>query len=196
MNLPVPIHPHFWRGRRVLLPGHEPQEIPTTSRRALEDAGFDILENRQPSFLFRRSILVTGEVEDHGLRARFPHPAGMGRRGLVARPPGARRPGPGPRREGQGPGGDDRVWPRRDRQHLPVRAPPLQGSPHLRGPRRLPPQRSALRTAHPPGVRRPGSDAPQVVVPAHCPGWRAQHAMAAQFQDAFIPNSVGTRFEL
>ena len=56
------IHPHFWRRRRVALPGREPLEIPTTSRRALAEAGFDIIEERQPSFLFDRSVLVTGEV--------------------------------------------------------------------------------------------------------------------------------------
>jgi len=38
--------------------------------------------------------------------------------------------------------------------------------------------------------------APQVIVPAHCTGWRATHALAAAFPDAFIQNSVGTRFEL
>jgi 7,8-dihydropterin-6-yl-methyl-4-(beta-D-ribofuranosyl)aminobenzene 5'-phosphate synthase len=37
---------------------------------------------------------------------------------------------------------------------------------------------------------------PRVVVPAHCTGWRAQHAMAARFGEAFIPNTIGTRFEL
>jgi 7,8-dihydropterin-6-yl-methyl-4-(beta-D-ribofuranosyl)aminobenzene 5'-phosphate synthase len=37
---------------------------------------------------------------------------------------------------------------------------------------------------------------PQVLVPAHCTGWRAQHAMARRFGEAFIPNSVGTRFRL
>ena len=35
---------------------------------------------------------------------------------------------------------------------------------------------------------------PQVLVPAHCTGWRAQHAMAARFGEAFVPDSVGTRF--
>jgi 7,8-dihydropterin-6-yl-methyl-4-(beta-D-ribofuranosyl)aminobenzene 5'-phosphate synthase len=40
-----------------------------------------------------------------------------------------------------------------------------------------------------------GALAPSVVVPAHCTGWRAQHAMGARFGDAFIPNTVGTRFE-
>ncbi len=38
--------------------------------------------------------------------------------------------------------------------------------------------------------------APEVIVPAHCTGWRATHALAATFPDAFIQNSVGTRFEL
>jgi 7,8-dihydropterin-6-yl-methyl-4-(beta-D-ribofuranosyl)aminobenzene 5'-phosphate synthase len=38
--------------------------------------------------------------------------------------------------------------------------------------------------------------APNFVVPAHCTGWRAQHAMGARFGEAFVPNTVGTRFEL
>jgi len=37
---------------------------------------------------------------------------------------------------------------------------------------------------------------PSVLVPAHCTGWRAGHAMAARFGEAYIPNSVGTRFSL
>jgi metal-dependent hydrolase (beta-lactamase superfamily II) len=38
--------------------------------------------------------------------------------------------------------------------------------------------------------------APAVVVPAHCTGWRAQHALARTFGEAFVPNSVGTSFVL
>jgi 7,8-dihydropterin-6-yl-methyl-4-(beta-D-ribofuranosyl)aminobenzene 5'-phosphate synthase len=37
---------------------------------------------------------------------------------------------------------------------------------------------------------------PGVIVPAHCTGWRAQNALAARFPDAYIPNSVGTTFDL
>jgi 7,8-dihydropterin-6-yl-methyl-4-(beta-D-ribofuranosyl)aminobenzene 5'-phosphate synthase len=33
------------------------------------------------------------------------------------------------------------------------------------------------------------------LVPTHCTGWRATHAIAARFPDAFVQNSVGTRFE-
>ena len=62
-NLPVLIHPEFWSRRRVALPGREPTELPSTSRGALEGAGFDIVEQQQPSFLLDGSLLVTGEVD-------------------------------------------------------------------------------------------------------------------------------------
>ncbi len=62
-NLPVLIHPEFWARRRLAIPGGEPFELPTTSRRALEDAGFGVIEQRQPSFLYDRSVLITGEVD-------------------------------------------------------------------------------------------------------------------------------------
>jgi 7,8-dihydropterin-6-yl-methyl-4-(beta-D-ribofuranosyl)aminobenzene 5'-phosphate synthase len=62
-NVPVLIHPEFWSRRRVVLPGREPIELPSTSRGALEGAGFEIVEQRQPSFLLDGSLLVTGEVD-------------------------------------------------------------------------------------------------------------------------------------
>ena len=34
--------------------------------------------------------------------------------------------------------------------------------------------------------------APDVVVSAHCTGWRAQHRLAAELPEAFVPNAVGT----
>ena len=37
---------------------------------------------------------------------------------------------------------------------------------------------------------------PDVIVPAHCTGWRAQMAFAEQLPDAFTPNSIGTTFHL
>ncbi len=46
INLPVLIHPHFWRRRRLVIPGRDPQEIPAMSRRALVDAGFEIIEEQ------------------------------------------------------------------------------------------------------------------------------------------------------
>ena len=56
------IHPEFWARRRLAIPG-ELFELPTTSRSALEEASFDVIEQRQPSFLYDRSVLITGEVD-------------------------------------------------------------------------------------------------------------------------------------
>jgi 7,8-dihydropterin-6-yl-methyl-4-(beta-D-ribofuranosyl)aminobenzene 5'-phosphate synthase len=38
--------------------------------------------------------------------------------------------------------------------------------------------------------------APSVVLPAHCTGWRAQHALAAALPDAWVAPSVGTTLTL
>ncbi len=35
---------------------------------------------------------------------------------------------------------------------------------------------------------------PQVIVPTHCTGWKAVHAFAAAMPQAFVQNSVGTRY--
>ena len=36
---------------------------------------------------------------------------------------------------------------------------------------------------------------PDFLVPTHCTGWKATHALAARFPQAFLQSSVGTRFE-
>src|SRR3954470_13107714 len=61
-NLPVMIHPEFWNKRRIRFPGFE-AELPSTSRFALQDMGFAIIEERQPSFLLDGAVLITGEVD-------------------------------------------------------------------------------------------------------------------------------------
>lgn len=64
----------------------------------------------------------------------------------------------------------------------------VMGGFHLSGP--------DLRAAHPPGPGRPGRAEASAIVPAHCTGWRAQHAIGARFGEASIPNIVGTCFQL
>ena len=63
VNMPVMIHPEFWSRRRIAIPGREPREIPSTSKPALLGAGFEVIEERQPSFVLDGSLLVTGEVD-------------------------------------------------------------------------------------------------------------------------------------
>ncbi len=79
-HMPVLNHPEFWNQRRLAIPGGEPVELPTTSRRALEEAGFDIIDLRLPSFLYDRSGLITG-----GALPRNRLPEGL------PRPPSRRR---------------------------------------------------------------------------------------------------------
>jgi 7,8-dihydropterin-6-yl-methyl-4-(beta-D-ribofuranosyl)aminobenzene 5'-phosphate synthase len=196
-NLPVLIHPDFWNRRRVRIPGREPREIPTTSRSALEGAGFTIVEERQPSFLFDNSVLVTGEVDrttayEPGFPVQDawrndhwePDPLvlddqavviNVRDRGLVVI-------------TGCGHAGIVNIT----RYVLALtgatRVYGVFGGFHLNGP------------MYEPLIERVCSDLaalePSVVVPAHCTGWRAQLALAQKFPQAYIPDCVGTRFIL
>jgi 7,8-dihydropterin-6-yl-methyl-4-(beta-D-ribofuranosyl)aminobenzene 5'-phosphate synthase len=196
-NLPVIIHPEFWSRRRIVFPGAEPFELPTTSRRALEGAGFEIVEERRPSFLFDRSVLITGEVDrttpfEHGMPFHEAHRDGawvpdplvlddqamvvdVAGRGLVVV-------------TGCGHAGVVNVchYARRLTGVDAVHA--VMGGFHLSGP--------AFEPIIGDTVEALARLAPDVVVPAHCTGWRATQAIAGRLPDAFVPNSVGTSFEL
>jgi 7,8-dihydropterin-6-yl-methyl-4-(beta-D-ribofuranosyl)aminobenzene 5'-phosphate synthase len=197
VNLPVLIHPQFWRRRRVVIPGRDPQEIPTTSRRALAGAGFEVIEDQQPSFLFDRSVLVTGEVpRTTGYEPGFPpQQAWLG---------GRWEPDPLVLDEqalivdikdqgllvitGCGHAGIVNIC--RYAQRLTKERPlyTVMGGFHLNGP--------IFEPLIPRVLDDLGALTPSVIVPAHCTGWRAQHAMGARFGEAFVPNTVGTRFHL
>ena len=196
-RLPVLLHPEFWARRRITLPGREPWEIPATSRGALEGAGFEIVERPEPSFLFEGSVLVTGEVPrttdfetgfaiHQALRpggwepdplilddqALVLHLAG---RGLVVV-------------TGCGHAGVVNIvrYARALTGVEQVHA--VLGGFHLTG--------ALFEPVIGPTVAALGELAPDVVVPAHCTGWRGMHELANRLPGAFVPNSVGTRLEL
>jgi len=196
-NLPVLIHPHFWRRRRVVLPGREPIEIPTTSRRALAEAGFDVIEEQQPSFLFDRSVLITGEVpRTTGYEPGFPpqqawigggwqpDPLVLDDQALIVNVTG----------QGlvviTGCGHAGVINIARYAQRLTGGQPlyALLGGFHLNGP--------LFEPLIPRVLDELAAMNPGVLAPAHCTGWRAQHAMSARFPGAFVPNAVGTSFHL
>ena len=194
-NLPVLIHPDFWLRRRVAIPGRDPIELPTTSRQGLGDAGFDVIERGQPSFLFSGSLLVTGEVDrttefERGMAVHQalrngswePDPLVLDDQALIAHVRGKGL----VVLTGCGHAGIVNIcrYARRltgtDRLHAVI------GGFHLGGP--------LFEPVIGPTVEALADMAPDVVVPAHCTGWRAQHALAARLPDAFITNSVGTTF--
>lgn len=197
VSLPVLIHPYFWRQRRIVIPGAEPRELPTTSRRALVGAGFEIIEEQQPSFLLDGSVLVTGEVPRlSGYEPGFPaQQAWLG---------GAWEPDPLVLDDqalivnvtgkglvvitGCGHAGIVNIchYARRLTGTQPLHA--VIGGFHLNGP------------VFEPLIPRVLDDlaelGPSVLIPAHCTGWRAGHAIATRFGAAYIPNSVGTRISV
>ncbi|HUZ51200.1 MAG TPA: MBL fold metallo-hydrolase [Streptosporangiaceae bacterium] len=197
VNMPVLIHPHFWRRRRMLIPGAEPREVPTTSRQALTGAGFEIIEDRQPSFLLDGSVLITGEVPRvTGYEPGFPpqqawlggkwepDPLVLDDQALIVNVAGKGL----VVITGCGHAGVVNIcrYASRLTGDRPLYA--VIGGFHLNGP--------LFEPLIPRVLDDLGALNPSVLVPAHCTGWRAGHAMAARFGDAYIPNSVGTRFSL
>ena len=198
-GLPITLHPLVWTRRRVAFPGPAPVGAARPARRSsLEAEGFEVIERRQPSLLLDGSVLITGEVDrttdfEQGMPfheaerdGRWePDPLILDDQALVVHV------------RGQGPRRADRLRPRRGGQHRSLRPAAHRRRPAARRARRLPPDRAGVRAAHRADRRRAGrSWHPDLVVPAHCTGWRAQHRLAAALPDAFVPNAVGTSFVL
>jgi 7,8-dihydropterin-6-yl-methyl-4-(beta-D-ribofuranosyl)aminobenzene 5'-phosphate synthase len=195
-SLPMTVHPGIWSERRLAVPGLEPFAFPTLSRRALEGEGFEVLERRQPSLLLDGSVLVTGEVDrvtefERGMppphqtlvdgtwvhdplvvddQALVVH---VRDRGLVVL-------------TGCGHAGAVNIARHALRLTGVDRLHGLLGGLHLGGP--------AFEPVIAPTVAALADLAPSLLVPGHCTGWRAQHALAAAFPDAWVPGSVGSTY--
>jgi 7,8-dihydropterin-6-yl-methyl-4-(beta-D-ribofuranosyl)aminobenzene 5'-phosphate synthase len=194
-NLPVLIHPDFWTRRRLRFPGLDPAELPSTSRAALEGTGFEIVEERRPSFLLDGSVLITGEVDrttefETGFNGHEafrdgwePDPLILDDQALAIRV----------RDRGllvlSGCGHAGIVNTVRYVQKLAGerKVAGIVGGFHLSGP--------MFEAIIPPTVAAFDELAPALLVPAHCTGWKAVHQLAVRFPDAFIQSGVGTTVE-
>ena len=196
-NLPVLIHPEFWNRRRLSFPGREPFELPTTSKGALEGAGFEIVEDQRPSFLLDGSLLITGEVDrttpfERGMPGQqafkggdwVPDPLILDDQGLLVnvRDKGLVI------LTGCGHSGIVNVvrYARKitgiDKVHAII------GGFHLGGP--------AFEPIIPETVESLVAFDPGVLVPTHCTGFKAIHALAKRLPGAFHQSSVLTTFSL
>lgn len=192
-NLPVYIHPEFWTRRRVVVAGSDPREMPTTSRGALEDVGFEVIEKEEPSFLLHRSVLITGEIDrTTAFETGFPgHEAFRGNEwepdpmilddqalvlnlrgeGLVVM-------------TGCGHSGVVNILRHVTRLTGIDQIHSLIGGFHLGG--------NAMLGRIAPTVEAIAAFDPTYLVPAHCTGFLATHALAERLPEALIPNTVGT----
>jgi 7,8-dihydropterin-6-yl-methyl-4-(beta-D-ribofuranosyl)aminobenzene 5'-phosphate synthase len=197
-GLPLTVHPAAWTRRRIALPGGRELEMPTLSPGALEREGFEVIERRQPSLLADGGILITGEVDrvtefEHGMPPR--HQAWDGRgwqhdaaviddqalvvsvrgRGLVVV-------------TGCGHAGVVNIIRHAMRLTGVSRLLAVIGGFHLSGP--------AFEPVIEPTVAALTDLAPELIVPGHCTGWRAQRTLAATLPDSWVQSSVGTAYSL
>jgi 7,8-dihydropterin-6-yl-methyl-4-(beta-D-ribofuranosyl)aminobenzene 5'-phosphate synthase len=192
-GVPITVHPLVWTRRRIVFPGRPEWRLPVLSRRSLEAEGFEVIERRQPSLLLGGSVLITGEVDrttDFEVGMPFheaeredgwePDPLILDDQALIVHVRGRGL----VVLTGCGHAGAVNICRHARRLTGVGRLAGLVGGLHLTGPAFEPiiePTVSALREL-----------APEVVVPAHCTGWRAQHRLAAELPEAFVPNAVGT----
>jgi 7,8-dihydropterin-6-yl-methyl-4-(beta-D-ribofuranosyl)aminobenzene 5'-phosphate synthase len=197
-GLPMVVHPHAWTRRRLAVPGRDAEELPTLSPRALSGEGFELVERREPSLLVDGSVLITGEVDrttDYERGMPPPHQAWTGAewvhdptviddqalvvhvrgQGLVVL-------------TGCGHAGAVNIVRHARRLTGVDRLHALVGGLHLSGP--------AFEPVIAPTVAALTELAPSLVVPGHCTGWRAQHALAATLPDAWVQGSSGTTYRL
>ncbi|MFV0260303.1 MAG: MBL fold metallo-hydrolase [Acidimicrobiales bacterium] len=196
-GLPIVVHPLVWSRRRVAVPGLPELELPTVSKRALEEEGLEVIERRQRSLLLDRSVLITGEVdrttdyeagmpfhERHGDHGWEPDPLILDDQALVVNVRGRGLVVV----TGCGHAGAVNIARYAMRLTGVDRLHAMLGGFHLSGPAFEP-------------IVEPTVDAfvaldPALLVPAHCTGWKAQHRFAARLGDAFAPNAVGTTYQL
>lgn len=196
-GLPIVVHPRVWTQRRLAIPEMPAVELPTLSKRSLEDEGFEVVERRQRSLVLGGSVLITGEVDrttdfENGMPFHEqlvddqwePDPLILDDQALVVNVRG----------EGllvlTGCGHSGAVNIARHAMRLTGidRLHAVMGGFHLGGP--------AFEPIIEPTVHALQHMNPSVIVPAHCTGWKAQHRFAAELPESFIPNSVGTSFTM
>jgi 7,8-dihydropterin-6-yl-methyl-4-(beta-D-ribofuranosyl)aminobenzene 5'-phosphate synthase len=196
-GMPLTVHPLVWSRRRLALPDQHHWNIPTLNRAALEAEGLEVIERRQPSLLLDKSVLITGEVDrttefEHGMPnheawhdGRWePDPLILDEQGLVVHVRGRGL----VVLTGCGHAGAVNIARHAMRLTGVDRLHALLGGFHLTGP--------AFEPIIEPTVAAFTDMAPDVLVPAHCTGWKAQHRLAAALPSAFVPNAVGTSFTL
>jgi 7,8-dihydropterin-6-yl-methyl-4-(beta-D-ribofuranosyl)aminobenzene 5'-phosphate synthase len=192
-RLPLVIHPEAWRERKVVFPTGTEVRLPPPSRRDLEREGVELIEERSETLLLDGTILVSGQVERvTPFEKGFPiHYVGVG---------GGWEP-------------DPMIW---DDQNVIVNVRGkglvvVSGCSHAGAVNVV---RNAQRLTGEPqiagfvgGLHLTGGLFEAIIddtvdaltdanigrlLPAHCSGWKAVHALARRMPDAFVQPAVGT----
>ena len=194
-NVPLVLHPDAWRERKVVFPSGEEIYMPPPSHQDLDREGWQVVEERGPSLLLEESVLVTGQVDrvtdyETGFPLQFARShTGWDRdtwiwddqavvvnvrgKGLVVLSSCSHSGVINVLRHAQRVTGVQHVH-------------GFVGGLHLTG--------GLFEPILPATLSDLAAISPDVVVPGHCTGWKATHAVAAEMPDAFVASNVGTTF--
>jgi 7,8-dihydropterin-6-yl-methyl-4-(beta-D-ribofuranosyl)aminobenzene 5'-phosphate synthase len=181
----------------MALPGGD-EDWPTLSKRALLGEGFDVIERRQPSLLLDGSVLITGEVDrttdfEHGMPPAHqrwtgsfwePDPLVLDDQALIFHVRGKGL----VVITGCGHAGAVNIVRHALRLTGVSQLHALFGGLHLNG--------AFFAPNIDPTVKALTELRPDLLVPGHCTGWQAQHALAAALPDSWVQGSSGTRYRL
>jgi 7,8-dihydropterin-6-yl-methyl-4-(beta-D-ribofuranosyl)aminobenzene 5'-phosphate synthase len=194
-RLPMLLHPDFWLRRRLAIPGQEPFELPAVSQSAMRGAGFEIIEGRTPSLLLDGSVLITGEVDrttefEKGFALHqaqrdggwTPDPLILDDQALIANVRGKGL----VVLTGCGHSGIVNIVRHAQRLTGETRIAAVIGGFHLNGP--------VFAPIIPATVEALKAIAPGLIVAGHCTGFEAVRAISLAMPEAFVVNSVGTRY--
>ncbi len=194
-SMPLVIHPHAWRERKIVFPTGVEIRMPPPSHNDLDREGWEVVEEQGPSMLLGGSVLVTGQIDRvTDFEKGFPL--------QHAETQGGWEP-------------DTWIW---DDQAIAinVRGKGLVvlsscshsgvinvlhhvrkvtgveqihgfiGGLHLTG--------GLFESIIPDTIQELVALSPDLVVPGHCTGWRATHKVGTALPGAYTPSNVGTTF--
>jgi 7,8-dihydropterin-6-yl-methyl-4-(beta-D-ribofuranosyl)aminobenzene 5'-phosphate synthase len=196
-GMPIILHPDAFLNRKNVLPdGHE-VDLPPPNRRDIEAEGINVIEERGPTLLIDDRILITGQIPRN---TSFEKGVPSGRAEIN----GHWQPDPWIH--------DDQamVINVRDKGLVVLtgcgHAGLINTLQHARNATGVKDVYAVIGGFHLTGkifepIINPTIEAlkaikPKVIVPQHCTGWQATFQITRDFPEAFVPNSVGTRFTL
>jgi 7,8-dihydropterin-6-yl-methyl-4-(beta-D-ribofuranosyl)aminobenzene 5'-phosphate synthase len=193
-RMPLLLHPDAFLNRKVILPDDHELHSPAPNRRLLEQENIEFIEERGCSYLLDGMVLVTGQIHrttefEKGFPIHYSEINGTWQRdplihddqalavnvhgkGLVVMTGCGHAGAINSIRYAQKLSGVDRL-------HA------LLGGLHLTG--------AVFEPIIAPTIKELKAMNPRLVMPGHCTGWKATHAFAREFPEAFVPPSVGSR---
>jgi 7,8-dihydropterin-6-yl-methyl-4-(beta-D-ribofuranosyl)aminobenzene 5'-phosphate synthase len=193
-RMPILLHPDAFLNRKVILPDKHELHSPAPNRRLLEQENIEFVEERGCSYLLDGMVLVTGQIHrttefEKGFPIHYSEIDGtwqsdplihddqalvvnVREKGLVVMTGCGHAGAINSIRYAQKLTGVEKVY-------------SMLGGLHLTG--------AVFEPIIAPTLEALKDIAPRLVMPGHCTGWKAIHAFAREFPEAYVQGSVGTR---